>query len=233
MPNQGLLGMNKIIIAIDGYSACGKSTTAKAVAARLGYTYGDSGAMYRTVTYYLLKNNISFTETTEINKALEKVKITFRKDEDGNPITYLNGEAVEEQIREMAVSENVSVVAAISEVRKAMVEIQHRLGEGKGIVMDGRDIGTVVFPKAELKIFMTADPEIRATRRLKEWQAKGIEATLDEVRENIAERDYKDTTRIDSPLKQAADAIELDNSFMSFEEQVNRIVSLAKEKIYS
>jgi len=223
--------MNKIIIAIDGFSACGKSTTAKAVARKLDYTYGDSGAMYRAVTYYLLKQNISFGDGEKINKAVGEVAITFRTDEEGNPVTYLNGEDIEEKIREMQVSENVSTVAAISAVRRAMVKIQHKLGEDKGLVMDGRDIGTVVFPDAELKIFMTADPEIRVERRLKEWQANGIEATLDEVRKNIAERDYKDTTREDSPLKQADDAIVLDNSFISFEEQVAQIIALAEERI--
>jgi len=223
--------MNKIIIAIDGYSACGKSTTARAVAKKLNYTYVDSGAMYRTVTYYLLENDIPLTDMAGIGNALAQVEITFRPDEDGNPVTHLNNKAVEEQIREMKVSENVSAVAAIPAVRRAMVQIQHRLGEAKEVVMDGRDIGTVVFPEAELKIFMTADPEIRAQRRLKEWRAKGIEATLDEVLANIAERDHQDTTRADSPLKKADDAIVVDNSYMSFDEQVEEIITLANERI--
>ena len=223
--------MNKIIIAIDGYSACGKSTTARAVAAKLGFTYVDSGAMYRAVTYYLLENNISFSDIEAISKALNDVEVGFKGDEAGNPITYLNGQPVEDKIREMKVSDNVSIVAANSEVRRAMVKIQHELGKEKGIVMDGRDIGTVVFPEAELKIFMTADPEIRAERRLKEWQSKGIDATLDEVRANVTERDHKDTTRQDSPLKKADDAIVIDNSFMTFDEQVGEIIDLAKEKI--
>jgi CMP/dCMP kinase len=223
--------MNKIIIAIDGYSACGKSTTARAVARNLNYTYADSGAMYRTVTYYLLENDIPLTDMEEISKALAQVEITFHHDEDGNPVTYLNGTAVEEKIRQMKVSENVSAVAAIPAVRRAMVMIQHRLGEAKEVVMDGRDIGTVVFPQAELKIFMTADPEIRAQRRLKEWQAKGIEASLEEVLINIAERDHQDTTRKDSPLKKAKDAIVVDNSFMTFDEQVTEIIALANERI--
>ena len=223
--------MNKIIIAIDGYSACGKSTTARAVAAKLGYTYVDSGAMYRAVTYYLLQNNISLTNAKEVSIALADVEISFRKDDAGNPITYLNGDPVEKQIRKMEVSEKVSVVAANSEVRKAMVSIQHRLGEGKGIVMDGRDIGTVVFPQAELKIFMTAEIEIRAARRLKEWLANGIKASIDEVRANVVERDHKDTTRQDSPLRKADDAIVVDNSFMTFDEQVDEIINLAEERI--
>lgn len=223
--------MHKIIVAIDGYSACGKSTTARAVAKRLDYTYVDSGAMYRAITYYLLKNNIPFSDVEQIDGLINNINIDFKLDELGNPLTYLNDENVEEKIREMSVSENVSQVAAISPVRKAMVDIQHKLGEGKGIVMDGRDIGTVVFPQAELKIFMTADPEIRAERRLKEWQTNGVETTLEEVRKNIAERDYMDTTRLDSPLKQADDAVSLDNSFISFEEQVEKVIQLAEERI--
>jgi len=223
--------MNKLIIAIDGYSACGKSTTARTVATKLGYTYVDSGAMYRTVTYYLLKNDISFTDSEAVIKALEKVEITFRNDEAGNLITYLNGESVEEEIREMDVSENVSAVAAISDVRKAMVRIQQQLGEGKGIVMDGRDIGTVVFPEADLKIFMTADPKIRAKRRLKELEEKGVSTSMQEVLKNVQQRDFKDTTRSDSPLSKATDAKEVDNSFMTFEEQVSKIIDMAEEII--
>ena len=223
--------MNKIIVAIDGYSACGKSTTARAVAAELGFIYVDSGAMYRAVTYYLLENNISLTDIEAIDRALRDVEVGFKRDEAGNPITYLNGQPVEDKIRELKVSDNVSVVAAISSVRKAMVRVQHKLGERKNIVMDGRDIGTVVFPEAELKIFMTADLEIRAERRLKEWLAKGVKASLEEVRANVEERDHKDTTRQDSPLKKADDAIMVDNSFMTFDEQVAKIITLAEEKI--
>jgi len=223
--------MNKIIIAIDGYSACGKSTTARAVASKLGFIYVDSGAMYRAVTYYLLQNNIPLNDVEAISKALGSVEITFVRDEAGNPITYLNGSSVEEEIRELKVSENVSEVAAVSAVRKAMVRIQYQLGESKNIVMDGRDIGTVVFPEAELKIFMTADPKIRAERRLREWQASGVEATLEEVLENVVERDHKDTSREDSPLKKAEDAIVIDNSFMTFDEQVAEVVALAEERI--
>jgi cytidylate kinase len=223
--------MNKIIVAIDGYSACGKSTTARAVAESLGYIYADSGAMYRAVTYYLIKNGISLTNSERIESSLDNIIISFKRDEQGNLTTYLNGELVEEEIRKMEISDNVSAVAAISVVRKAMVRIQHGLGEKKGIVMDGRDIGTVVFPEAELKIFMTAEPEIRAQRRLKELHDKGVEASLDEVLTNLTERDHKDTTREDSPLRQAEDAIVVDNSKMTFEEQVNVIISLANEII--
>ena len=223
--------MNKIIIAIDGYSACGKSSTARVVAAKLGFVYVDSGAMYRAVTYYLLQNNIALDDVQAINTALIDVKVEFKRDEDGNPVTYLNGQPVEEEIRELKVSENVSVVAAVSAVRKAMVRLQKHLGGRKNIVMDGRDIGTVVFPEAEVKIFMTADPKIRAERRLKEWQANGVEATVEEVMANVIERDKIDTTREDSPLKKAEDAIVIDNSFMTFDEQVAAIISLAEEKI--
>lgn len=223
--------MDKIIIAIDGYSACGKSTTAQAVAAKLGYTYVDSGAMYRTVTHYLLKHDISLTNSKAIKDALFNVEITFQNDATGNPITYLNGESVKDEIREMIVSDNVSAVAAISDVRKAMVRIQLQLGNGKGIVMDGRDIGTVVFPEAELKVFMTADPEIRAKRRMKELEEKGVPASLQEVLKNIKHRDFKDTTRADSPLRKADDAIEVDNSFMTFDEQVSKVITMAKEII--
>ncbi len=223
--------MKKIIIAIDGYSACGKSTTAREVARHLGYVYGDSGAMYRAVTYYLLQNKVPLDDPQALQQALEQINLSFKRDEEGNLQTWLNGENVEAAIRSMAVSERVSTVAAIPAVRRAMVKIQRKLGENKGLVMDGRDIGTVVFPEAELKVFMTAKPEIRAQRRLKELQAKGINATLEEVMANLAERDHKDTTRADSPLKKAADAIEIDNSFMTFEEQVEKIISLAKERM--
>ncbi len=201
------------------------------MARHLGYVYGDSGAMYRAVTYYLLQNKVPLDDPQALQQALEQINLSFKRDEEGNLQTWLNGENVEAAIRSMAVSERVSTVAAIPAVRRAMVKIQRKLGENKGLVMDGRDIGTVVFPEAELKVFMTAKPEIRAQRRLKELQAKGINATLEEVMANLAERDHKDTTRADSPLKKAADAIEIDNSFMTFEEQVEKIISLAKERM--
>jgi len=218
-------------IAIDGFSACGKSTTARVVAAKLGFTYVDSGAMYRAVTYYLLQNNISLTDITAIKEALGRIEVRFERDEAGNPITCLNGQPVEEEIRKMEVSANVSAVAAISEVRRAMVSLQQQMGAKEGVVMDGRDIGTVVFPEAELKIFMTADPEIRARRRLKELKSKGVEASFTDVKANVAERDHIDSTRDDSPLKKADDAIIIDNSFMDFEEQVDKIITLAKALI--
>lgn len=218
------------MIAIDGYSACGKSTTARAVANKLGYTYVDSGAMYRAVTWYLLQNGVDIGQQ-DVRKWLDEINITFRSNIDGKPVTYLNDEDVEEKIRAMDVSEHVSAVAALSVVRRAMVRQQQAMGKEKGIVMDGRDIGTVVFPKAELKIFMTARPDIRAARRLEELEQKGIESSLEEVVTNLQERDRIDTTRSDSPLRKAADAIELDNSNLSFEEQVEKVIALATKKI--
>ncbi|MEN8247702.1 MAG: (d)CMP kinase [Bacteroidota bacterium] len=223
--------MKKIIIAIDGYSACGKSTTARAVASQLGYIYIDSGAMYRAITYLLMKKGIPFTDIEAINKVLATVKLNFEKDDEGCPITILNGEKVEKAIREKDVSDNVSEVSAISEIRRAMVKIQQKLGEESGIVMDGRDIGTVVFPDAELKVFMTADPKIRAERRMKEWEEKGVDTSFEAVLRNVEERDRIDSTRDDSPLMQADDAIEIDNSYLSFDEQVEKVLELANEQI--
>ena len=223
--------MSKIIIAIDGYSACGKSTTAKSVAKQLGYIYVDSGAMYRAVTLFMLNNNIDLQNEKEVNQALGNIKIDFVLDSSGLPITQLNDVEVEEEIREMRVSSNVSTVAAIPSVRRAMVKLQQQLGNAKGIVMDGRDIGTVVFPSAELKIFMTAKPEIRAQRRKLEMEQKGVKTSLEDVMQNLKERDHKDTTRADSPLRQADDAITLDNSFLNFDEQVSQIVVLANKII--
>ena len=223
--------MSKIIIAIDGYSACGKSTTAKSVAKQLGYIYVDSGAMYRAVTLFMLNNNIDLQNEKEVNQALGNIKIDFVLDSSGLPITQLNDVEVEEEIREMRVSSNVSTVAAIPSVRRAMVKLQQQLGNAKGIVMDGRDIGTVVFPSAELKIFMTAKPEIRAQRRKLEMEQKGVKTSLEDVMQNLKERDHKDTTRADSPLRQADDAITLDNSFLTFDEQVSQIVVLANKII--
>jgi cytidylate kinase len=223
--------MKKIIIAIDGYSACGKSTTARAVASQLGYTYIDSGAMYRAITYLLLKEGILFTDIDAINNVLEQVTISFKKDDMGYPVTCLNGEEVEKEIREKEVSDNVSAVAAISEVRRAMVKIQKKLGKERGIVMDGRDIGTVVFPGAELKIFMTAEKKIRAKRRMKEWEEKGFDASFEAVLRNVEERDHIDSTRDDSPLKQAEDAVVIDNSYLSFDEQVEKVIELANKRI--
>jgi len=214
----------KIIIAIDGFSSCGKSTLAKSLARALGYIYIDSGAMYRAVTLYALRNHLirdGKPDTEAILKGLEKISISFQYDpETGRNTTFMNGENIEEEIRRLQVSDYVSPVSAIRDVRKAMVRLQQEMGRSKGIVMDGRDIGTVVFPGAELKIFMTADPEIRAMRRYLELSLKGVPVTMEEIRENIASRDHMDQNREESPLRQAADAIVLDNSHLTPEEQL-------------
>jgi cytidylate kinase len=215
--------MKKIIIAIDGHSSCGKSTMAKDLAKKIGYAYIDSGAMYRAVALYCMENN--FFSGNELNlellqQEIRNIRITFQKNSDsGCSDTYLNGRNVEAQIRSMEVADKVSPVAAIGFVREALVEQQQAMGQGKGIVMDGRDIGTVVFPAAELKIFVTASPEIRARRRLKELLAKGENTRFDEVLQNIEKRDYIDSTRKDGPLRKAGDAVVLDNSMMTIDEQ--------------
>lgn len=224
--------MPKIIIAVDGYSSCGKSTTAKGVAAYLGYSYIDTGAMYRAVTLYFYQNHISLTNPKEVFKALEHIKIDFRRNvESGRNETYLNGLNVEDEIRKLYVANWVSEVSAVSEVRRAMVAQQQRMGKARGVVMDGRDIGTVVFPKAELKIFMTAEPEIRAQRRQIELLAKGEMLDTNEILQNIRKRDHIDTTRTDSPLRQAEDALLIDTSFMTLDEQIELVTQLADEKI--
>jgi CMP/dCMP kinase len=208
-----------IIIAIDGYSSCGKSTVAKALANKLHYVYVDSGAMYRAVTLYFLRNNIDLEDDNKISEALENIHIDFHK-EHGVTKVLLNDEDVSEEIRQMPVSENVSAVSAIKAVRKAMVKQQQKMGARKNVVMDGRDIGTAVFPHAQVKIFMTADPKVRAERRFLELKNKGENITLEEVFENIAHRDYQDTTRKESPLIRAEDAIILDNTDMTEDEQL-------------
>ena len=214
-----------MIIAIDGFSSCGKSTMAKSLARVLRYMYIDSGAMYRAVTLFALRNNWIKNGSPDIPSilgGLHKIFISFdyNQDEERN-ITYLCGENVEEEIRRLEVSENVSPVSTIPEVRQEMVVLQRKLGENKGIVMDGRDIGTVVFPHADIKIFMTADPEIRAQRRFKELTEKGIKISMEEVRENIARRDFIDQHREVSPLKKADDAIVFDNSYLTPQQQLN------------
>jgi CMP/dCMP kinase len=226
--------MKKIIIAIDGYSSCGKSTLAKALARKLHYNYIDSGSMYRVVTYYFLQKYISLPQLqsmseAEINTLLDEIKITFHISPDTKlSEIYLNGENAEQFIRSMKVSELVSPVSAIPAVRKRLVAIQHWYGGHKGIVMDGRDIGTKVFPEAELKIFMTADKEVRARRRFDELTAKGVKVTMDEVYKNIESRDLQDTTRKESPLVQAADAIVLDNSNLNEQQQLDFALNLVK-----
>ena len=222
----------KIIIAIDGYSSCGKSTLAKAMAKNLEYVFIDTGAMYRAVALFFLRAGIDFDNTLDIAAALNKITLQFKY----NPATlqsdmYLNEENVEQEIREMRVSQKVSEVAAISLVRDFAVAQQQAMGESKGIVMDGRDIGTVVFPKAELKIFVTASPAIRVQRRFLELSAKSPAITVEEISENLQHRDLIDTTREHSPLKQADDALVLDNSNMSREEQLTIALQWAQERI--
>jgi CMP/dCMP kinase len=229
---SSLLFMKKIIVAIDGYSACGKSTTAKAAAKTLGYAYIDTGAMYRAVTLYFLRNFITLTNHNEVERALADIHISFHRSEKTNANeVYLNGLNVEAEIRKMYISALVSEVAAIGEVRHAMVAQQKKMGIRKGLVMDGRDIGTHVFPAAELKIFMTAQMEIRAHRRQQELLQTGQLVTLEDVVENLTHRDYVDTTRKESPLLQAPDALLLDNSHLLVEEQVAFVVERAREKI--
>lgn len=224
--------MPKIIVAIDGYSSCGKSTTAKLVAKQLNYPYIDTGAMYRAVTLFFIQNHITVTNPKEIENALSQIQISFRRHPElGRNDTYLNGLNIEDEIRKMYVSERVSEVSAIAEVRKFLVAQQQRMGKTKGIVMDGRDIGTVVFPQAELKIFMTADPLIRAHRRQQELLEKGDMVDLEEILNNLKMRDHIDTTRSESPLRQAEDAVFVDNSMMTLDEQVELVVHLADERI--
>lgn len=217
--------MKKITIAIDGYSSCGKSTLAKSLASHLSYTYIDSGAMYRAVTLHLLDNNIKVEDSQKVNEALKAINIRFGS----NNHTLLNGRDVELDIRRMRVSNYVSEVAAVTAVRRAMVSQQQQMGSAKGIVMDGRDIGTVVFPRAELKIFLTADPTVRAKRRYEELLRKGQSASIEEVQSNLVHRDHIDSTREDSPLRKAADAIIIDNTLLNREEQLERAIFLARQ----
>lgn len=223
---------NKIIIAIDGYSSCGKSTLAKALAAQLEYVFIDTGAMYRAVALYFLRNNIDFDNEAQILKALAAIKLNFVYNATSlKSDMVLNGENVEAEIREMRVSEKVSEVAAIGAVRDFAVAQQQAMGEFKGIVMDGRDIGTVVFPKAELKIFVTADPAVRVERRFLELKNTNPAIRKEEIEANLKHRDLMDTTRERSPLKQAEDAVVLDNTYMTREEQFNLALSWAIAKI--
>lgn len=216
--------MKKIIIAIDGFSSCGKSTMAKDLAREVGYIYVDTGAMYRAVTLFAMRNDVFDTEgnidETRLKALLPDVKLTFQlNNETKLPEVCLNGENVERYIRTLEVSQHVSPIAALPFVREKLVEQQQAMGNEKGIVMDGRDIGTVVFPNAELKIFVTASAEIRAQRRFKELEAKGMPADFDEILQNVEQRDYIDTHRETSPLRQADDALVLDNSHLTIAEQ--------------
>lgn len=226
------MAKQKIIIAIDGYSSCGKSTLAKQLAAVLGYNYIDSGAMYRTITLYFLRHQIDYSNIQNVAVALENIHLSFVYNEESKKSDiYLNGENVERFIRDLIVAEKVSEVAAIKEVRKFAVAQQQKMGAQKGIVMDGRDIGTVVFPYAELKIFMTADPAIRVKRRFEELYEKDHNITLDEVKNNLELRDYIDSNREESPLRQAADALVLDNSAITREEQLQVVLDWVAERV--
>lgn len=222
----------KIIIAIDGYAGCGKSTTAKAVAQHLNYIYIDTGAMYRAVTLFFHKQSIDLLQPSEVQNALKKINISFVYNPNTQKSdTYLNGENVEQEIRKMYISQKVSEVSRITAVRKAMVAQQQQMGTQKGIVMDGRDIGTVVFPDADLKIFMQTDVNIRAKRRQAELKEKGEDIPLDIIAENLKKRDLIDTTREEGPLKKAEDAITLDSSQISIKEQTQYVITLAEQKI--
>jgi cytidylate kinase len=219
-----------ISIAIDGFSSCGKSTLAKAMAESLQFLFVDSGAMYRAVTYYFLKNEVSIHQPAEVKNALENINITLEPSPNGN-LTFLNGKDISLDIRDMAVAEMVSKVAAISSVRTAMVEQQRQMSLHNNLIMDGRDIGTVVFPKAILKIFLTADIEVRVNRRYLDLISKNAIVSLPEIRRNLFLRDYIDSTRTDSPLLRAEDAIVLNNSNLSREEQLEICLLLAKKRM--
>lgn len=224
-----------IIIAIDGFSSCGKSTMAKDLAREIGYIYVDTGAMYRSVTLYALRHGMfradGSIDTGALEAAMPEIRITFKLNkETGRPDTYLNGELVEKDIRTMEVSSKVSPIAALPFVRKALVEQQQMMGREKGIVMDGRDIGTAVFPDAELKVFVTASAEVRAQRRYDELKAKGMEADYASILKNVEERDYIDSHREVSPLRKADDAVELDNSHMTIAEQKQWLMEKFEER---
>lgn len=229
--NEFLMSAHKIIIAIDGYSSCGKSTLARQLAAKLGYVYIDSGAMYRAITLYFLRNSVDINDHDHILEALSNIHLSFEYNEaEDRSEICLNEENVEHLIRELLVADKVSEVAAIREVRSFAVAQQKRMGKKKGIVMDGRDIGTVVFPDAELKIFMTADPDIRIKRRFEELYATNPHISIDEVRHNLELRDYIDANRAESPLHQAEDAIVLDNGNLTREEQLEIVLEWVKDK---
>ena len=223
--------MKKLIIALDGHSGCGKSSTAKAVAAKLKYAYLDTGAMYRSVTLYFIENKIDISNSEEVTQALQNIKIHFAYNVGkARHETFLNGKMVEDEIRKLYVANKVSPVSAISAVRQFLVAQQQEIGKQKNIVAEGRDIGTVVFPNAELKIFMTAQVKERATRRQKELQTKGEIVELNAIIQNIEERDQIDSSREDSPLLKAEDAIVIDTTHLNFEEQVGKIITLVEAR---
>ena len=222
----------KIIIAIDGWSSCGKSTLAKELAKELGYLYVDSGAMYRAITLYFLRNHVDWTDKSEVKKALDEISLEFIYNEKSQQSEmHLNGENVEYVIRDLVVAEKVSDVAAIKEVRKFAVEQQQLMGKKKGVIMDGRDIGTVVFPKAELKIFLTADNAVRVERRFKELFEKNPNITIEEIKANLEMRDYIDSNREESPRRKAEDAILVDNTNLTAKETIQKVAKLAKQVI--
>lgn len=224
----------KIVIAVDGYSSSGKSTMARGLASRIGYRYIDSGAMYRAVTLWAMRHGLVVEGDVNVPSlvdALDEITIDFRPQPDGRQHTLLNGEDVEDEIRRLEVSNNVSQVSVIPQVRHRLVALQQSLGGGKGIVMDGRDIGTTVFPDAEMKVFVTASPETRARRRFEELKAKGVESSYEKVLENVVTRDRIDETREESPLRKADDAVVLDNSFMTVEEQDAWLLDLFKSRV--
>ena len=228
--------MKKITIAIDGFSSCGKSTMAKDLAKKLGYVYVDTGAMYRAVTLYAMRNGLfnadGSVKTADLERQMNKINITFKLNKTAErPDTYLNNELVENDIRTLEVSNHVSQIAAVPFIREAMVAQQQRMGKDKGVVMDGRDIGTTVFPEAELKVFVTASAEVRAQRRYDELKEKGMPADFNDILKNVQERDYIDSHREISPLRKAPDAIELDNSHMTIAEQSAWLMELVKQKI--
>ncbi len=224
--------MKNIIITIDGYSSCGKSTLAKQLADELEYLFIDSGAMYRAVTLYFLRNHVDWTDLQQVHNALQQINLSFTFNEDsGKCDMVLNDENVEYLIRDMVIAEKVSDISALKEVREFAVAEQRKIGKGKGIVMDGRDIGTTVFPKAELKIFMTAEPAVRVQRRYAEIVEKNPNITLEEIRKNLEMRDHIDTHREISPLRQADDAVVLDNSYLTMKEQFKIVLAWAREKI--
>lgn len=223
------MNTDKINIAVDGFSSCGKSTIAKGLAAKVGYIYIDSGAMYRALALFAIKNGWmteDYINEDELIRHISDIKIEFKPNDDGTQDTYLNGENVESEIRSLQVANGASRISTLGFVREELVRQQRAMGQKKGIVMDGRDIGTVVFPDAELKIFLTASPEVRAKRRFLELQSKDIDTTYEDTLANVTERDYRDTTRKESPLRKAEDALELDNSYITIDEQLQWAVDM-------
>lgn len=224
--------ITKITIAVDGHSSCGKSTVAKEIAASFGLIYIDTGAMYRAVTLFALQNGLidgDLVDSEGLQASMDSINIELRKNSNGNIETFLNGQNIEKEIRQIEVSSKVSAVSSLPFVRRKMVKIQQEMGRNGGVILDGRDIGTVVFPNADLKIFMTAAPEIRAMRRFEEMQQKGDKVTYEEILENVKSRDHADSTRKESPLVKADDALLLDNSHLNREEQMSWILERLKE----